>query len=91
MKKLIVTICAIVLAFILVGCSNTVNVPCDYCDRTPSIAYKTKSGYGDAHVCTKCSSTCMICDEKKATKHYENAFGMIVFVCNDCYKEVSGW
>lgn len=30
---------------------------------------------------------CIWCN-KKATKHYENALGMIVFVCNDCYKEV---
>lgn len=24
----------------------------------------------------------------KATKHYENMLGMVVFVCDDCYKEV---
>lgn len=30
----------------------------------------------------------MLCDEKKATKHYENLLGGIVFVCDDCYKEV---
>lgn len=88
MKRIIRIICTITLSLGLIGCSKTVDEPCDYCGNTPSVAYKTTSGYGDAHVCKKCSSTCMLCDEKKATKHYENLFGGIVFVCDDCYKEV---
>ena len=41
-----------------------------------------------AYVCKECSKECMIC-HKKATKHYENLIGTIVFVCDDCYKEVT--
>ena len=30
---------------------------------------------------------CMFCDER-ATEHYENLAGMMVFVCDDCYEDM---
>lgn len=88
MKRLLCMLAVIVMFFCLTACSGTVNEECDYCGSSPSVAYKTKSGYGDAHVCKKCSSTCMICDERKATRHYENHFGGVVFVCDSCYSDL---
>ena len=67
---------------------HTVKVPCDYCSRIPSVAYKTQDGTY-AHVCRECSKYCMLCGRNKATESYENYFGTIVFACKDCYKEIS--
>ncbi len=85
MKKYI-----LILFFILlmcVGCSKEVNEACDWCGSSPSVAYKTSNGT-TCHVCKNCSSTCMLCGSKKASKHYTNALDLEVFVCNDCYKEL---
>ncbi len=87
------SICALGISFLLVLSimlsTHLVNKPCDYCGRTPSIAYKT-SDDSMAYVCRDCSKECMLC-HKKATKHYENLIGTMVFVCNDCYEEVSNY
>ncbi|MEM0529234.1 hypothetical protein WGC32_02695 [Zongyangia sp. HA2173] len=72
-----------VMVWIFTSCSSTVDVPCDWCGKTPSVAYQTSDG-SDAYVCKDCSKVCALCGEK-ATKHYENLLGMVIFVCNDCY------
>lgn len=64
----------------------TVNEPCDWCGDRPSVAYKTSQGR--AYVCRDCSKDCAFCN-KRATKHYENMLGTVVFVCSDCYKDVT--
>ena len=78
---------AVVLMLVLTKKSSLANEPCDYCNRSPSMAFETSDG-SMAYVCKECSKECMIC-HKKATKHYENLIGTIVFVCDDCYKEVT--
>lgn len=84
-KKIPSMLLAIILALCaLTGCSGTVDEPCMYCGNSPSKEYKKQDGT-PVYVCEKCSSECMICGEKKATKHYESLMG-IVFACDDCYK-----
>ena len=65
-----------------------VDMPCDWCRKRPSVAFETSDG-SEAYVCRDCMKTCMICEKKRAVKHYENLAGMIVFVCEDCYREIS--
>lgn len=85
MKKLGVLLLAAVLVFCaLTGCSSTVDEPCMYCGHSPSKQYRKQDGTA-VYVCESCSSECMICGDRKATKRYESLLGL-VFVCNDCYK-----
>ena len=42
-----------------------------------------------SYVCKDCSKECAWCGER-ATKHYENLLGMMVFVRDDCYEEIAG-
>lgn len=70
----------------LTGCSSTVDEPCDYCGKSPSIEYM-KSDDTPFYICKECSSTCMICGDEKATTHYESLLG-IIFACDDCYQKV---
>lgn len=91
-KKIIIGgIAAAVLAFVLVfGLWNLryANEPCDWCGRTPSVVFKTSDG-SKAYVCKECMRYCMLCERKRATKHYENMAGTMVFVCDECYREVT--
>ena len=77
--------CIIILCYVLIP--HTVNEPCDHCNRRPSVAFETSDG-SKAYVCLECMKTCMLCDRKRATHHYENMLGTIIFVCDDCYKDV---
>ena len=89
MKKVGCLLMAAVLALsMLTACGSTVNEPCEYCHHSPSKKYKKSDGT-PFYVCEECSSTCMICGREKAKKHYESLLG-IIFVCDDCYKEVTG-
>lgn len=63
------------------------NEPCDWCGATPTLSYKLQEG-GYAHICKSCRSSCMLCGEP-ADRHYENLLGTMVFVCDDCYQELS--
>lgn len=86
-KRLTFSLCISLVIFLCItGCSRTVDEPCDWCKSRPSVAYETSDG-SEAYVCKECSKMCMICGDKKATKHGENLFGMILFVCDDCYDD----
>lgn len=74
-----------IMSMYLVGCSPTVNKACDWCGGKPSVAYKT-SDDTESYVCKECSSTCMICGDKKPKHQCENLLGMVMFVCDDCYE-----
>ena len=65
-----------------------VDMPCDWCRKRPSVAFETSQG-SKAYVCRNCMKICMICEKNRAVKHYENYAGMIVFACEDCYREMS--
>lgn len=87
MKRAILFFCTLaILFFCFAGCSTTVDKSCDWCGRRPSVAYKNSAG-DDAYVCKDCSSECMYCGDEKATKRAENLFGMILFLCSDCYND----
>jgi len=87
MKKLVMILMVSLLSMsMLMGCSSTVDEPCVFSGKSPSKEYKKSDG-SVVCICEKCSSTCMICGEKKATKQYESPLA-IAFVCNDCYKLV---
>lgn len=75
-----------IMSMYLVGCSPTVNKPCDWCGSKPSVAYKNSDDTA-SYVCKECSSVCMICGEKKAEKKCENLLGMVMFVCDECYEK----
>lgn len=88
----VVLIIAITGMLPLVGCNGTSKVAydssedCWNCGETPTHGYKVSGG--TSYVCEKDSTTCMLCEENKAEVSYENMFGEMEFVCNDCYKEV---
>ena len=85
LKMLLGIIVVLIAIAVIVLMPHTVDEPCDWCNRRPSMAFKTSDG-SIAYVCKNCSKECAWCN-KKATKHYENMLGMIVFVCNDCYMD----
>lgn len=66
-----------------------VNEPCDWCGESPSVAYELSDG-SEAYVCRECSEYCMLCGDEKATQHYENLIGTMMFVCDDCYEGIAG-
>lgn len=89
-KKYVAILAAVItcgIILIAIFSNRPVNSPCDWCHRIPSVEFKTSDG-SKAYVCKECMKRCMICSNKRATHHYENYFGMIVFVCDDCYREV---
>lgn len=83
----ILAVIGIVVLFRLLSNSHTVDKPCDWCGKSPSVAYET-SDETESYVCDDCSKVCTWCGEK-AVRHYENGIGMIVFVCDDCYKDIN--
>lgn len=76
------------ITVIVSGCGSVVDKPCDWCGKSPSVAYNTSDG-SKSYVCKDCSKNCAICG-KKATKHSENMLGMVIFMCDDCYKDAGG-
>lgn len=91
MKKRISAILwgCMMMAAIAAGCGGTaVDKPCDWCGKSPSIAYQVSDG-SDSYVCKECSKKCALCG-KKATKQSENMLGMAIFLCDDCYQEAGG-
>ena len=84
-KKVIAGIAVFVFViFIITRFTTTVDEPCDWCHNSPSVAYKMSDG-SYSYVCKDCSKKCALCGDK-ATHHYENLLGMMVFVCDDCYE-----
>lgn len=75
-----------IMSICLAGCSTTVDKPCDWCEKSPSVEYTNSDGE-PSYVCKKCSSVCMICGDKKPTKKGQNLLGMVMFVCDDCYED----
>ena len=61
--------------------------PCESCGKTPTKGYLNEYSAEKEYYCSGCSSDCAFCSNK-ATKHYTSGLGMIVFACNDCYKEI---
>lgn len=91
MKKKIYAIAGscMLIAAIAAGCDGkTVDKPCDWCGKSPSVAYQVKDG-SNSYVCKKCSEICALCG-KKATKQGENLLGMAIFLCSDCYEKEVG-
>lgn len=60
---------------------------CESCGKTPTKGYLNEYSAEKEYYCSGCSSDCAFCSNK-ATKHYTSGLGMIVFACNDCYKEI---
>ena len=87
MKKIICLLCLISCLMVLAGCGSS-NEPCDYCNATPTKGYKTSQRI--SYVCADCSSRCAACD-KKPTRKYENALGMMVFMCEEDYQSVKSF
>lgn len=73
---------AAIVVLLLLNFKYAAHKPCAWCGKEPSVAYRVSDGY--SYVCRNCSSKCFICG-KKATKHYENLLGEMVFVCQKCY------
>lgn len=85
MKK-VICIIAMVLLLIMSGCSGGYysEEPCVWCDSTPTKQIKSNTEDTEAcYYCEECSTTCFGCGER-ATQHYTNAFGIEVFVCDEC-------
>lgn len=61
--------------------------PCESCGKTPTKGYLNEYSAEKEYYCSGCSSDCAFCSNK-ATNHYTSGLDMIVFACNDCYKEI---
>lgn len=87
MKKIVISVCVLLVTGMVTACSSTVDEPCMYCNQRPSKEYEMRDA-SRVYVCKECSSECMFCGDK-ATKNYESLIGK-VFVCSECYGEVVG-
>lgn len=77
----------ILVLFVIIKMPHMVDKPCNWCDHRPSMEYKISDG-SKAYIYKNCSKNCALC-YKKAKKYYENMLGIVVFVCDDCYKQVT--
>ena len=86
MKRLL-PLAALFLTLCLSACSGgyTAQEPCAYCGDTPTKEYTTDTG-DPCYVCETHSTTCAICNEPTATRHFTNGFGFETFICEDCYE-----
>ena len=82
---------AVIIGIFAVRTSGrTVDKPCDWCGSSPSVAYTvTNDSDGICYVCRECSRTCMMCGSRRASKHFETLYGMIMFVCDDCSQKIN--
>ena len=87
-KKMVAVLLCTMVMLSLAGCGSK---PCENCRDTPTKAYKNDNTGEKMYYCKDCSSDCYLCGDD-ADKHYTGGIG-IVFVCNDCYKELKsyGW
>ncbi len=85
LKRTIAMLVFIALIFTLSACGSS--EPCVSCGQTPTKAYKNEYTGENEYYCADCSSECFFCSGK-ATKHYTSGLGIIVFVCDDCYKGI---
>ena len=85
MKKVFSAVLFSILLIGVGGCGSS--EPCADCGNTPTKAYKNTSTGENEYYCEKCASDCAF-SSKKATKHYTSAAGIIIFACNDCYKDI---
>lgn len=72
---------------ILAGCGYSSDRQCTYCHAVPTKKFTTVTET-PCYVCKRCSTTCFFCDEP-SSKHYTNGFDEEVFVCDECYDELS--
>ena len=84
-KRSFFFISVIVLLTILTACGSS--APCESCGDTPTKGYMNSYHKEKEYYCKDCSSNCEFCSDK-ATEHYTSGFGIIVFACDDCYKEI---
>ena len=71
---------------ILSAC-GTSSEPCEDCGDSPTRAYKNEATGENEYYCEDCASDCAFCSGT-ATRHYTSGLRAIVFVCDDCYKEI---
>lgn len=60
--------------------------PCAKCGDTPAKGYKNTVTGEKEYYCGDCTSECMWCQGRKATKHYTSIGGQLMFVCDECYE-----
>lgn len=85
LKRIISILIVLAMLCALSACGSS--EPCESCRATPTKGYKNEYTGEKDYYCSNCSSDCAFCSDK-ATTHYTSAIGMIIFVCNDCYKEI---
>ena len=61
--------------------------PCESCGDTPTKGYKNDYSGEKEYYCSDCSSDCAFCSNK-AKHHYTSGLEIIIFACDDCYKEI---
>lgn len=84
-NKKVLYLLVIVLVIFGTGCGSS--EPCARCGRTPTKGFTNQMTNEKEYYCNECSSRCDLCS-KKATKNYTSALGTIVFVCDDCYRQI---
>lgn len=86
--KMLWTISAIIamciLCFTVCGSSE----PCVKCGNTPTKKYENTATREKEYYCSKCTSECMWCQKREATKHCISSGGSIMFICDKCYEDL---
>lgn len=54
----------------------------------PTKGYENTATGEKEYYCSKCTSECMWCQKREATKHYTSNGGSIMFVCDKCYEDL---
>lgn len=62
--------------------------PCAKCVNMPTKGYENIATGEKEYYCSKCTSECMWCQKREATKHYTSNGETIMFVCDKCYGDL---
>ncbi len=85
LKRIMSILIVVVMLGALSACGSS--KPCESCGDTPTKGYKNDYSGEKEYYCSDCSSDCAFCSNK-AKHHYTSGLGIIIFVCDDCYKEI---
>lgn len=85
LKRIISILIVGIMLVALSACGSS--EPCESCGDTPTKGYTNNYSGEKEYYCADCSSDCAFCSDK-ATEHYTSGLGIVIFACDDCYKEI---
>lgn len=85
LKRVVVTLFVFAMIGMFSACG--LSESCVSCGETPTKGYKNNYSGEKEYYCSECSSDCVFC-AGEATEYYTSALGIIIFACDDCYKDI---